>query len=132
MNTSPKRILIIDDDDTNNYINTLVIKRSGMAENLKIFTKTKEAIQFLDQAGSEFPEIILVDVNLPFLNGWDFLKDYYSKSYHLKNTVIAMVSSSVYKEDQAKAKAYDRVVEFISKPLTAEKLKLVASYCEKD
>jgi CheY-like chemotaxis protein len=131
MSTQSKRILIIDDDTTNNFINTLIIKRSGMAENLKIFTKTSEAIHFLDNAGSDFPDIILVDINLPVLDGWDFLKHYYKMGHNLRKTVIAMVSSSVFKEDQIKAKSFDRVVEFISKPLTPEKLELVASYCEK-
>jgi CheY-like chemotaxis protein len=130
MNTKSKRILIIDDDTTNNFINTLIINRSGMAENLKIFTKTTEAIQFLDNAGTDFPDIILVDINLPVLDGWDFLKHYYKMGHNLRKTVIAMVSSSVFKEDQIKAKSFDRVVEFISKPLTTEKLNLVASYCE--
>jgi CheY-like chemotaxis protein len=70
-----------------------------------------------------FPHIILVDINMPVLNGWEFLEVYEKLNIQRQKVFLYMLSSSVYEYDIEKAKGFKSVDGFISKPLTIERLK---------
>jgi CheY-like chemotaxis protein len=66
--------------------------------------------------------LILVDINMPVMNGWDFLKEYAQVESSREDTII-MLSSSIDFQDRQKSKDFPYVDGFIEKPLTFEKLK---------
>ena len=127
-------VLILDDDDVSNFIYKKIIESSGIASNIVTFQKGRLALEYLiDKANSkaDFPDMIFIDINMPVMNGWDFLDEYQEKVVPRvdKFVFISMLSSSVYKEDIQKAQSYDIVNEYISKPLTQESVsKLIAKY----
>ena len=118
-----KNILVIDDDDDYNFITELVFQDSELDCNLIFKSFAQDALDYLQNNQDFFPDLILLDINMPIMNGWEFLDSYERLNYHkTKDTIIAMNSSSVYQEDKIKAKTYAKVVGFIDKPITLENL----------
>ena len=122
-------ILVIDDDDISNFIYTRVISASGIVENIKSCMSGQEALDYLEEVSKsdpdQFPAMIFLDINMPVMNGWDFL-DEYNKivPQNLQaNSILCILSSSVYKDDIDKASSYTQVKEYVPKPLTTESLK---------
>ncbi len=124
MNAKLAHILLIDDDAINNFIVINNIKKLNICENISSALNGLEAIEVLKEnnnLGQAFPDLILLDINMPFMDGWGFLDDFRKLDFLSKiNTQIFMVSSSVYQEDISKAKEYPEIIEFISKPLKKE------------
>lgn len=127
-----KHILLIDDDAINNFIVQNTIIGAGIAAKTSSAENGQEGIDFLlkiaNSNSEDVPEIILLDINMPVMNGWEFIDNFRSISEKFKSRIkIFMVSSSVYAEDIQKAKDYPEIVEFISKPLKKEVLLRIAS-----
>ncbi len=121
-----KKILLIDDDTINNFI--VINKLNNIALSLDAVSvlNGREGLDYLNKCileNLDFPELILLDINMPVLDGWGFLDEFekLEKNYQQK-TAIYMVSSSVYIEDIEKAKEYSQIKQFISKPLSKDKL----------
>lgn len=122
-----KKILLIDDDTINNFIVINKLKNIGLVENTVSVLNGQEGIDYLQKCileNADFPELILLDINMPILDGWGFLDEFskLEKTYQNK-TSIYMVSSSVYNEDIEKSKKYSCIKMFISKPLVRERLR---------
>ncbi len=118
-----KNVLVIDDDDDYNFITELIFQDSELGCNLIFKSGAQEALDYLQNNQDFFPDLILLDINMPIMNGWEFLDSYERLNYHKTNdTIIAMISSSVYQEDKNKAKTYAKVVMFIDKPITLENI----------
>lgn len=120
-------ILIIDDDEINNFIAAKLIDKISPKATVSTCLNGQEGIDFIKaRIGNEeeMPDIIFLDINMPVMNGWEFLEEYDSvKSQITKNVSINMLSSSVYNDDISKSKTFLTVNKFISKPLTIEKIK---------
>ncbi len=120
-------ILIIDDDEINNFIAVKLIDK--LPVKAKVITRLNglAGINFIKeklQDQSDFPDIIFLDINMPVMNGWEFLDEFDAiKSEIKKDFCINMLSSSVYDDDINKANTYNTVNKFISKPLTVEKIR---------
>ncbi|MFC5282246.1 response regulator [Pedobacter alpinus] len=120
-------ILIIDDDEINNFIAVKLIDKIPVKA--KVITRLNglEGLNFIKEKLTDqnnFPDIIFLDINMPIMNGWEFLDEFEQiKSELNKSTYINMLSSSVYNDDISKAKTYTTVNKFISKPLTVEKIR---------
>jgi len=123
----PLHILIIDDDEINNFIAAKLIDKIPPKAKVSTCVNGQEGINFVKNKlnnQDEFPDIIFLDINMPLMNGWEFLEEY----EHIKNDIkkkvtINMLSSSVYNDDISKAETYTTVNKFISKPLTVDKIK---------
>lgn len=115
-------IILVDDDPINNLINKRLISRLCITESVEEFLDAEKALNRIEQMDKEKRILILLDINMPVMNGWDFL-DYYKK--HLKNRTdkIIMLSSSIDFKDRKRALTYPQVRAFLEKPLTAEKIK---------
>jgi len=117
-------LLVIDDDDINIFIIKKIVEKTGYEAKMVAKTNGQLAIDYLNeliQTDQPFPQLILIDINMPVLNGWEFLEAY--EKLGIKNDVnMYMLSSSVYENDIEKAKTYKTVKGFISKPLSIERL----------
>ena len=117
---------IIDDDDV--YINLIrkIIDIKKLSENLLIFKNGQEALDYFkpimeNLSDQSFPEIILLDLNMPVMDGWKFLNEFtqFKTQYDIKTTLY-IVSSSINPYDVAKAKSYSLVTDYLIKPVQLE------------
>lgn len=115
-----KKVLLIDDDKINNFLATLVIKQTKLAIVEKECLNGQEAIDYLSSSNLEsLPDIILLDINMPVLDGWQVL-DYLTQTGKCKGVPIYVFSSSNYDLDIVRAKEYPIVTGYIVKPLKKE------------
>lgn len=122
-----KSVLIIDNDPIYRTISQRIIEKLDLAKTIFVEKNGYTAIQFLSQVienNSELPKIIFLDIEMPVMNGWEFMDEYckFEKSL-LTEIEIYIVSSSISQVDKDKANTYSEIKGFISKPLTIETLK---------
>lgn len=122
------RIMLVDDDDFTNYYNEVVLKRMNAYEDIVIFQNGKDALDYL-KTDKEKVDLILLDINMPIINGWQFLEEYgeFDKN---KKAIIVMLTSSVNIEDKKKAEGFKDVTKYVSKPLNAESIKEILAIFE--
>lgn len=122
---------IIDDDDM--YVNliTRIIDVKKLSKNLLIFDNGKKALDHfvnalktLEKRG--IPQLILLDLNMPVMDGWQFLDALGKHKFeNLNDTTIYIVSSSINPADIERSKAIERVTDFLIKPVNFEQLEKV-------
>lgn len=115
--TSNKKIMLIDDDIINNYINKTMIDKFDAEIEIMDFVSGDKALAYLKD-GRNLPDVILLDLNMPILDGWQFLNKF--RDLKIKNIEIFILTTSVDQRDRDQASSYDFIVQFISKPLTFE------------
>ena len=119
-------VVIIEDNPIDVFINTKVIQQADLAEEILPFNSAREALNYLTncaELGSMPPELIILDIRMPDMDGFDFLEVFETLSYNLKQYIkIVMLSSSLDPIDESRALSYSSVVSFISKPLTRDKI----------
>ncbi len=114
-------ILLVDDDEATNCLHEIVLGQAGIAQQLHMARDGKEALQLLVEEPPLRPELILLDINMPGFDGFDFLEEYQNYPASLKQTtIIAMVSTSLLESDRLRSQRYSEVVGFLPKPLTEE------------
>ncbi|MBD3627756.1 response regulator [Cyclobacterium sp.] len=114
-------IVLIDDDPINNLINKRLINKLNLTPKTIEFLEAEQALEYLKKPDLEKKVLILVDINMPVMNGWDFLSQYVEFQKE-RNDRIIMLSSSIDFQDRQKSKEFPFVSGFIEKPLTHEKL----------
>jgi CheY-like chemotaxis protein len=127
INSRPVSILLVDDDEINNFISIKLIKKALLNTEITACLNGKFAIDQLLEISrkdpSRLPDYILLDINMPIMNGWEFLEEYEKAKIDPQHkTKIFIISSSVFSNDISKAKSYPLVKDFISKPLNIEKI----------
>ncbi|MEQ9468018.1 MAG: response regulator [Ekhidna sp.] len=124
-----KRIVLIDDDATTNYLNKLIIERSKLVDEVLTFDSAEAALVFFRQSASEEDEaLVLLDVNMPVMNGWQFL-DHYQAMNGAPSNKIVILTSSINPADKQLAEEKANVMDYKSKPLSVDMLnELVSSY----
>lgn len=119
------RVLLVDDDQTTNFLNKLLLTRLGVAEQVLTATNGEEALRVLAQqceAGTRCPHLILLDMNMPVLNGLAFLEAYAQLPPTVQQAiVIVMLTTSLHPVDLARAQQLP-IADFLNKPLTEEKV----------
>jgi CheY-like chemotaxis protein len=122
-----RTILLIDDDAISNFLSKAMIEKSGIFDKVYVYSSATAALEFLNgciEKGLDFPEIILLDVMMPVMDGFTFLEEFIrldsSRTRHVK---VCMLTSSLDPKDRQQADAYPQVVEFISKPINQVKIK---------
>jgi CheY-like chemotaxis protein len=127
-NTRSVSVLLVDDDEINNFISIKLIKKALLNTEIMACLNGKFAIdQLVDiqrKDPEKLPDYILLDINMPIMNGWEFLDEYKRLNIDASGKCkIFIISSSVFSNDINKARSYPLVKDFISKPLNVEKIK---------
>ncbi len=111
------QILLIDDDEINNFLNNKFLKRYNPEVKVDICIS---AIKALEKLNDEYnPNLILLDLNMPQINGWSFLDEFRKKN---KKIPVIILTSSIDPHDHIKSKRYEEVIDFIEKPLSTIKI----------
>jgi CheY-like chemotaxis protein len=119
-----KIIFLIDDDAITNFIHTKVIQAND-SFTVVDFTNAKEALAALRKRETlgidSIPDLIFLDINMPEMDGWEFLDEFQLRSEPLlEKCKVVMITSSVDREDMERSQTYKCVKGFISKPLTQQ------------
>lgn len=123
-------VLLIDDDEATNFYNSKVMEMAGCINTTLVFTSASEALEYLRSDKLEMlPELILLDVNLPQMDGWEFLRQFKQMaSLVQKVSRVVVLSSSVNPLDRIRA-LEEGAVHFIQKPLTTDDLDELCGLC---
>jgi CheY-like chemotaxis protein len=115
---------VIDDDDIYTFTVKRIIDNSQLANKTLFFPNGKLALDFFKEylhQKDSLPDLILLDINMPILDGWQFMDEFITLSPLIpKRIVVYIVSSSIDDADIRKAKSYEQVSDFIVKPITTE------------
>ena len=126
MNKKLNCILLIDDDEPTNYLNKKVIKELDCAENVVVAESGEKALAFLSglkEDNSLRPELVFLDINMPAMNGWEFLEKYQNlPAQQRAEIVIVMLTTSLNPSDYEKSKEYESINDFKNKPLAKQDL----------
>ncbi|MCE7042559.1 two-component system response regulator [Dyadobacter sp. CY312] len=118
-------IILIDDSAFDLFIYEKLLIKSGITRTVKTFNSAREALKFLISEESALPQtVILLDLQMPDMNGFDFIDAYAKVPEGLKNKIqIFMLSSTIDSRDIEKARSSPYIIDLLPKPLEIEVLK---------
>lgn len=114
-------VFLVDDDPINNLINRRLLGKTGISSRIEEFQGGQDALEKINELHPGVSLLIFLDINMPVLNGWEFLNRYL-KTYPDRNDKIVILSSSIDFQDRQKADEYPIVSGFLEKPLTTDKI----------
>ncbi|MEO8171548.1 MAG: response regulator [Sediminibacterium sp.] len=123
----PKHIVfLIDDDNIYQYTARVILESTGLAKEIHTFYNGNDAISYLADpknfASETLPDVIFLDINMPIMDGWEFLEEYKQFESKLpKPIAIYMVSSSVNSSDMQRSRSYKVVSDYLVKPVSRSK-----------
>lgn len=131
MDNRPPIIALVDDDKVFQLTASRTIKAANLTDKILQFENGEEALQFLKVNATDsenLPDVIFLDINMPFVDGWMFLDDFaHLKGNLTKQIQIYMVSSSIDPRDIDRARRNANVREYVIKPVSREKFEELLS-----
>lgn len=125
-------VLLIDDDEPTNFLNKLTLEQAGVAQHIRVATSGQAALDYLRDAPADCPrpELIFLDINMPAMDGWEFLGLYRNLPPEKKtDTVLIMLTTSLNPDDEKRTQTIPEVSGFEHKPLNQGNLeKLMSKY----
>jgi CheY-like chemotaxis protein len=125
-------ILLVDDNPADNDFHKIIIEEADICNHVKVALNGPEALEYLRKSGEAGPDskdwpkpdIIFLDINMPMMNGFEFLEEYKKLNENIKSgLIIVMLTTSLNPDDAKTARENVEVKEFQNKPLTVEALK---------
>ena len=128
-----RKLLCIDDDVTTLMLIKMVTEKASFAKDVITVSNGKEGLEYYNNLLTEsaekrvdYPQLIFLDLNMPVMNGWEFLDEFVNNIYpQFPDTKVVILSSSANPVDKEKAKQYPIIIGYISKPITADLLKML-------
>jgi len=130
-------ILLVDDSSADNEYHTIIIRKADVCNHIKLATDGRKALDYIIKSGESNqseafpkPELIYLDINMPRMNGFEFLEEYKQLDEKLQSEIlIMMLTTSLNPNDRERALATHEVTEFQNKPLTIAMLQeTIAKY----
>lgn len=127
---SPKyqNVLLIDDNEIDNFINERIISTSYFAKNIIVKKSAQDALNYMKEIRNEkdLPEIIFLDLNMPVMDGFGFLQEFAKMEDKIKNHCkVVVLSSSISPEDIDRASTNPYVFKYLNKPLSDKYLEAI-------
>jgi len=124
-----RTVMLIDDNEIDNLINQKMIEAASITQNIYTHTGAKSAIEFLrnmeqlDVAEKVLPDVIFLDIDMPLMDGFQFLDEFEKLSNTTKTKCkIVMLTSSINPQDFNRSKKYDNVKLYLNKPLSHDSI----------
>ncbi|HMT28892.1 MAG TPA: response regulator [Bacteroidia bacterium] len=121
-----RNVLLVDDNEIDNFINERIILSSKFSENVVVRNSADAALKYLKELSSQdavIPEFIFLDLNMPVKDGFGFLEDFDKLDEKIKKTAkVVVLSSSISPDDINKASTNPFVFKYINKPLSEKYL----------
>lgn len=131
------KVLLVEDDPIAVMLCKSVIAKQNFARKIDVAADGQKALEYyqtllddhLNPECESFPDLILLDLNMPVMGGWEFLDTFLNQYFeYCKNTRVIILSSTIVPEDKDRAGQYDIVVDFLSKPIRKEHLDNMTGY----
>lgn len=120
-----EHLLLVDDDPTTNFFNKHLVGKVKAFKNVHEAANGKEALEVIKKMNEngQHPDMILLDINMPIMDGFEFLDNYSLLEESMRSSVvICMLTTSLAKEDLERSKKYKVLDDYIDKPLYEAKI----------
>ncbi|MEW7277088.1 response regulator [Aquimarina sp. 2201CG1-2-11] len=123
-----KQFLLVDDSEATNFFNKMMIQKTGYADEILIAKNGEEALDYIKSG--IFPSVIFLDINMPVMNGWEFLTAYQKLSSEFKKSkIVLMIGAELINGDKKMAEEMPDIITHSPKHLTKELItKVVEEY----
>lgn len=112
------RVLVVDDDNVIVFLHELMIRESGLSDKPVSFLNGQEALNYVLEDKSGEPILVFLDLNMPVMNGWEFMEALLQ--LERPEVKVVVVTSSIDEDDRRRSAAYPFVIGFVEKPLSAD------------
>lgn len=117
-------IFIVDDDPIHQQIAKIMIERQAISSHIRVFSDAQDVLDLLRENAGDvqaLPDLILLDLNMPVMDGWEFLEEYAVFQDRLPKQIrIFVLTSSIDEKDKERVNAYSFVTGYLTKPLSKE------------
>lgn len=129
-------VLLVDDDMSTNFIHRRIVENAKIKVDVKEITSAKEALDYLTYSGKyennePAPKagIIFLDINMPGMNGWDFIAEYKKlDEKHKARIIVVMLTTSLNPDDEQHAANVEEIATYLHKPLNKEAFAKIADH----
>lgn len=124
-----KKILLVDDSEPFNYLSRAVLADNKITCTIDEALNGEQALQYLENA-EECPDVLLLDLNMPVMDGFDFLEEYAKQAKCHSHTKVFVLTSSNRAEDKERAVKNKYVMGYFDKPLSYFHIKEILTFFE--
>lgn len=119
-------LMLIDDSSFDQMIYRRIIQKAGVVQTLLQYLDANEALAYLDDPETPDPDLILLDINMPKMDGFEFLDCATERLGPALCPVLIMLTTALNHRDKARAKSFDAVCDFLKKPLSKDQFVALA------
>ena len=128
--TQPQRVILVDDSEYDNFFHDIALRKAGFGGEIQVFEKGDDALKFLVEDQIDVPTIVLLDINMPGLCGFELAQELASRLQAKAPVAVYMLSASSWGEDRKRAEKNELIQGMLSKPLTRESAQKLLGFAE--
>lgn len=116
----PQRVILVDDSEHDNFLHDIALRKAGFEGEIQIFEKGDDALEFLVANQVDVPTIVLLDINMPGLCGFELANELATRVQPKAPMAVYMLTESSWAEDLKRAEKNVLIQDLLRKPLTSE------------